>query len=224
MNTQQNQDPTPLVARIMAELRANPPAQQMLFEAMLADEFMGVPACLYGIRKDVAAMKPFGWSEGGKTFFADGEVQDRLHRHVGGLVRGGLDVRRTRIVQAPSEGATREFLDAVESALEDGRITEGQELRLDAAQFIVRALRRADGVPVWIAIEGAATVRLRHVLRARASADALRAVFGEEALAAVGGYSIDAASAEQADAAGVVFLNVPKPPRKTGADLAEALE
>lgn len=89
MNTQQNQDPTPLVARIMAELRANPPAQQMLFEAMLADEFMGVPACLYGIRKDVAAMKPFGWSEGGKTFFADGEVQDRLHRHVGGWCAGG---------------------------------------------------------------------------------------------------------------------------------------
>ena len=224
MKAEQTQDPTPLVARIMAELRSNPPAQQMLLETMLADEFMGVPACLHGIHKDVAAMRPFGRFEGWETFFIDGDVQDRLHRRMAGLLREGLGVRTTRIVQTASNGATREFLDEVESALEDGRITEGQELRLAVAHFIVQAQRRTDGVPVWVAIEGAFTVRHRHVLRARASADALRAMFGEETLAAVGGYSIDAATAEQAEAAGVVFLDVPRPERETGAELAEYLE
>ena len=50
-------DPESLVARILVELEANPAAQQMLLRAMLTNEFLGMPARLDAIEKDVAEMK-----------------------------------------------------------------------------------------------------------------------------------------------------------------------
>ena len=141
----------------------------------------------------------------------NGDLEHRLHGRVAGLMRRVLEVRRARIIQAPTQGPTSGFLNEVESALEDGRITEGQEWRIDQTDFIIRAQRRADCVPVWVAIEASFTVRRKDVIRARASADALRAVFGAETLAVVAGYGIDAANAAQAEAAGVAYLQVPRP-------------
>lgn len=50
-------DPESLVARIIAELQANPAAQQMLLRAMLTNEFLGMPARLDAIERDVAEIK-----------------------------------------------------------------------------------------------------------------------------------------------------------------------
>ena len=50
-------DPESLVARIIAELRANPDAQRLLLQALLTNEFLGVPARLDHIEKDVAEIK-----------------------------------------------------------------------------------------------------------------------------------------------------------------------
>ena len=50
-------DPESLVARIIAELRANPHAQRLLLRALLTNEFLGVPARLDRIEKDVAELK-----------------------------------------------------------------------------------------------------------------------------------------------------------------------
>ena len=46
--------PESLVARIIAELQANPAAQQLLLRAMLTNEFLGMPARLDAIERDVA--------------------------------------------------------------------------------------------------------------------------------------------------------------------------
>lgn len=46
-----------LVARILAELQANPAAQQLLLRAMLTNEFLGMPARLDAIERDVAEIK-----------------------------------------------------------------------------------------------------------------------------------------------------------------------
>ena len=64
MDTEQIQDPTPLVARIVAELRGNSETEQMLLRAMLTNEFLGVPAGMHGIEEDVARItnRP-GWTE-----------------------------------------------------------------------------------------------------------------------------------------------------------------
>ena len=50
-------DPESLVARIIAELQANPHAQRLLLRALLTNEFLGVPARLDRIEKDVAELK-----------------------------------------------------------------------------------------------------------------------------------------------------------------------
>ena len=49
-------DPESLVARILAELQANPEAQPLLLRAMLTNEFRGVPAGLGRIEQDVAQL------------------------------------------------------------------------------------------------------------------------------------------------------------------------
>ena len=53
----QQLDPESLVARILAELQANPEAQPLLLRAMLTNEFLGMPARLDRIEKDVAELK-----------------------------------------------------------------------------------------------------------------------------------------------------------------------
>ena len=56
MATQQL-NPESLVARIVAELQANPEAQRLLLRALLTNEFLGMPARLDHIEKDVAELK-----------------------------------------------------------------------------------------------------------------------------------------------------------------------
>ncbi len=53
-------EPEALVARILAELQANPEAQPLLLRAMLANEFQGMPARLDRIEKDLAELKANG--------------------------------------------------------------------------------------------------------------------------------------------------------------------
>ena len=57
--TQSNEQLSPdsLVARIIAELEANPVAQQLLLRALLTNEFLGVPARLDAIEADIKEMK-----------------------------------------------------------------------------------------------------------------------------------------------------------------------
>ena len=55
--TEKQLDPNSLVARIIAELRANPDAQRLLLQAILTDEFLGRPVRLDRIEKDVAQLK-----------------------------------------------------------------------------------------------------------------------------------------------------------------------
>ena len=50
-------DPTSLVARIIAELEANPAAQPLLLRALLTNEFRGMPLRLDRIEADIREMK-----------------------------------------------------------------------------------------------------------------------------------------------------------------------
>ena len=50
-------DAESLVARMIAELQANPEAQRLMLRALLTNEFLGMPARLDRIEKDVAELK-----------------------------------------------------------------------------------------------------------------------------------------------------------------------
>ena len=53
----QQLDPESLVARIVEEFRANPAAQRLLLRTLLTNEFLGMPAGLQHIERDIAELK-----------------------------------------------------------------------------------------------------------------------------------------------------------------------
>ena len=226
MKIKRKLDPASLVSRIVAEVQANPEAQQMLLRTLLTNEFLGMPARLDHIEKDIAELKidvarlKTDVAEL-KTDVAElktdvaqlkgSDLEHRLHRKIGSRVSQMLGLRRTRIVQGPVQVPEKEFADHVEDALDNKQITDEQEARIEATDFILHAQRRTDRVPVWIAVEASNTVHASDIDRARDTADALHAVFGVDAVAVVAGYGIAASNAERAETAEVRYLQVSQP-------------
>ena len=212
MDAQGQLDPKSLVARIIAELQANPDAQRLLLHALLTNEFLGVPARLDRIEKDIAELKTDVAELKVNVANLNGsDLENRLHRRIKALVSQALELRRPRIVHSPVQETAVDFADRVEDALDQGRITKGQDARLEATDFIIHAQRRADRAPVWIAVEASNKVHAKDIERARATADALSTVFETDAVAVVAGYGIDALDAKRADDASVRYLEVSPP-------------
>ena len=175
MATESKLDPTSLVARIIAELQANPDAQRLLLRALLTNEFLGVPARLDRIEKDIVELKAdvsqlktdvsqlktdvsqlktdVSQLKTDVAQLKGSDLENRLHRRIRALASQALGLRRSRVVQSPVQETTEGFADSVEEALESGRITAVQETRIEATDFIMRAQRRSDKAPVWIAVE-----------------------------------------------------------------------
>ena len=221
MATESKLDPTSLVARIIAELQANPDAQRLLLRALLTNEFLGMPARLDRIEKDIAELKAdvsqlktdVSQLKTDVAQLKGSDLEHRLHRRIRALASQALGLRRSRVVQSPVQETAEGFADSVEEALESGRITAVQETRIEATDFIMRAQRRSDKAPVWIAVEASNWVHAGDIERARATADALRAAFDVDAIAVAVGYGIDPLDAERANGAGVRYLEV-SPPRQ----------
>ena len=226
MAVEEKLDPKSLVARIIAELQANPEAQRLLLQALLTNEFLGVPARLDRIEKDIAELKgdvaelkgdvaelkgDVAELKGDVADLKGSDLEHRLHRRIRALASQALELRRPRIVQGPLQAPEEDFAGQVEDALDSGRITDAQEARIEATDFILRAQWRSDRAAVWIAVEASNKVRAGDIGRARASADALRAVFGVDAVAVAAGYGIDPPDAARARAAGVRYLQAPPP-------------
>ena len=204
-------NPESLVARIIAELQANPEAQRMLLRALLTNEFLGMPARLNRIEKDIAELKQD--VAGLKTdvgYLKGSDLEMKVHRRIQPLLSQLLELRRVRIVQSGVQQAPEDFADLVAAAADEGRISAAQEHRIIATDIILRGRRRRERTPVWVAVEVANRIDAEDLVRSRNSADTLAAVFGEEAVPLVAGYRIDAADRERAAAAGVRYLEVPE--------------
>ena len=213
-------DPESLVARMIAELRANPPAQRLLLRALLTNEFLGMPARLDRIENDIAELKAdvrqlkndVHQLKNDVGLLKGSDLEMRVHRKIRPLLSQHLQLRRARIVCSALHQAVAEFDDPVADAAEAGRISLEQEHRIIATDVIVRAQRRLERTPVWVAVEVAGRVDGDDIRRSRESADTLATVFGEEALPVVAGYRIDGPDRNRADAAGVRYLEVPERP------------
>ena len=138
-------------------------------------------------------------------------LENRLHHKIRALASEALGVGRPRMLQGPLQETADEFADRVEDAWESGQITDRQNARIAATDFIMHA-RYRDRAPVWIAVEASIRVDAGDIHRARATADALRAVFDDDVMAVAVGYSIDPLDEERAKAAHVIYLEV-SPPR-----------
>ena len=237
--TAERLNPESLVARIIAELQANPEAQRLLLRALLTNEFLGMPARLDRIERDIAELKAdvavlktdvavlktdvavlktdvAGLKTdvaGLKTdvgYLKGSDLEMKVHRRIQPLLSQLLELRRVRIVQSAVHQAPEEFTELIATAADEERISVAQEHRIMATDIIVRGRRRRERTPVWVTVEVANRIDAEDVARSRDSADTLAAVFGEEAVPLVAGYRIDAADRERAAAAGVRCLDVPE--------------
>ena len=228
--------PESLVARIIAELEANPAAQQMLLSAMLTNEFLGMPVRLHAIERDVAEIKGRVSTLERDVTEIKGDVAEtkgrvgtlerdvaemkidlaalkgdslevRMHKWIRPFLSQKMGLRRPHIVYGAVGEADRELQEAVYEAVDAERITAGQEVRVFATDLILRAQRESGRTPVWVAVEASNTLDRRDIERAREAADALQAIFGEPSAAAVMGHAIRAEHRELAGASGVeVFI------------------
>ncbi len=223
-------DPESLVARIIAELQANPEAQRLLLRALLTEEFLGMPVRLERIERDIAELKTdvaelktdvaelktdmvevkanigtLTTDVGSLKGFA---LESLLHRRIRPLIGQRLGIRRPRIMQSASQEPLADLITPMESRADDGFITTEQANRVDATDVIVRGQRRETLQYVWVAVEASHKVRADDIRRARETADILATVFDEESFAVVAGHSIDPPDLERADAAGVIYLEV----------------
>ena len=233
VNVAKQLDPTSLVARIIAELQANPDAQRLLLRALLTNEFLGMPARLDRIegdiaelkadvavlKKDVAVLKDdvavlkddVAVLKKDVADLKGSDLENRLRRKIRALVSQRFELRELRVVQGPVQEPFADFVKQIGEALDGARITDAQHGRLEATDFILRGRRRADRTPVWIALEASNAVGASDIQRAGASAEALRTVFEEDVLAIAAGYSIDPRTAKRAEAAEVTYLEVSRP-------------
>lgn len=207
-------DPETLVARIVAELQANPEAQQLLLRALLTNEFLGMPARLDRIEADVAELtrRTSRIEADVKVLKSDVKVlksdvaglkgdnlEFKLPRRIRPFLSQKLALRRARIMQSLLAVDTNfDLSESVAQAAEAGVISDEQETRLDATDLILRAQRKRDRSTVWIAVEASSTVAGHDVDRAQQSADALQAVFDQDSIAVVVGYGVRAEAKQRA--------------------------
>ena len=135
-------------------------------------------------------------------------LEAKLHRRIRPLLGRRLNLRRMQFLQSPDQDTRPELFQPVERAFDAGDIDDQQETRISAADFIVRAQRKADRAPVWVAVEASNAIGRRDLERARQTADALNMVFSQDTLAVVAGYRIQPQDRRRADEAGVHILFV----------------
>ena len=219
-------NPETLVARIIAELQANPDAQRLLLRALLTNEFLGMPARLDRIEQDIIEIKTdvaqlkvdvadlkvdvgnirtrLGHLEGDS-------LEGRVHRSVRPLLIQRLGLRRPQLMQSAFQDPSSDLLDSVDDSLDDGRISERQLVRIGSTDAILRARRSGSNQNVWVAVEVSNKVGNEDITRARETADALATVFQQETLAVVVGYSIDPPDQQRANEADVLYLEISRP-------------
>ncbi len=218
-------DSETLVNRIIAELRADPAAQDMLLKALLTGEFLGIPVRLEGIEETLRSIQAsIGAIEtrldrlettvdrlettvrrlddtvgdlSGKSYEAS------LATRLDSILSQRLGFRRPQTIRSMVDRMPPEISAQLEDAFEENLISDSQRERIIQTDFIIRAQRKSDRAWIWLAVEASVSIHRDDIDRALQSAHALTAVFAEPAVPVAVGQRIDAPETQYAQSAAV---------------------
>ena len=134
---------------------------------------------------------------------------DHLEMRLQGKVHAMLGQRKSlrgiRVVCAAfPAGMAPEFVDAIDAAADEGKITEDQRSRILSTDLIATARRRRSRQPIYVSFEVAHSLDEDDARRVVETGDALARVFPKaEIMSFVYGQSISARDRTQAEAKGV---------------------
>ena len=104
----------------------------------------------------------------------------------------------TAHVGAQATGRAEIFENLVDTASDDGLITDEEAGRLLDTDMVMTGINISDDALVHIAVEASSGIRTTDIDRARESASILQRLYGTEAIPAVYGYSIAHQQVEEA--------------------------
>ena len=139
-------------------------------------------------------------------------LESRLSRKLPPLVSREFNVRRVFAIWTPEIiaplGSAKEFYDRVEQALEDCVIDEDDHLWIRATDLIMRSQRKTERSTLWFTVEASGVINSDDVTRSKQSADAVRKIYGQDAVPIVYGYGIHEDQMRLAEDLGVqVYLD-----------------
>ena len=141
-------------------------------------------------------------------------LEQRLSTKLVPLVGREFNVRRVYPIWSPGvidvSGNTREFLDRVEQALEDGIVDDDEEARLRVTDLVMRSQRKADRSTLWFTVEASGVINDDDITRSQQSANAIRKIYGEDAVPIVYGYGIHEDQVRLAEELGVEVYRDPE--------------
>jgi archaellum component FlaC len=227
--------PESLTTRIIAELQEHPEARVLLLRALLTDEFLAMPARMIRVEEDIAELKTdvsqlkTDVAEL-KTDVAElkidvGDLKTnvaRINIDVGDLKGTNLEIKSARRIQSiitqrlglrrpiivhslnsPMSGNDLEML---QDAEERGIIAPHSDTEALETDVILRAQRRSDHEPVWIAVEISNTIDQHDIARAQERSSILAGAYDQDALGVVAGIEMRPQEQEMADSLGVVVV------------------
>ena len=136
----------------------------------------------------------------------------RLIKRLLPLVSREFDVKHVRPIWTPEviapQGSAKEFYDKIEQALEDCVIDDDDNMWLRVTDLIIRSQRKTDRSTLWFTVEASGVINDDDVTRSKQSADAIRKIYGQDAIPIVYGYGIQEDQMRLAEELGVqVYLD-----------------
>ncbi len=131
-----------------------------------------------------------------------------LARSIKSIASQRFGLRKARVMTSRVDVMDEDMEDTIDEALNEGRITNRQYVRIEKTDFILRARRKQNGSEIWVALESSYTIGSEDIDRAKESAAVLRVLYGVPVIAAVAGRSIPPNLEKRAESAGVQTMIV----------------
>ena len=139
-------------------------------------------------------------------------LESRLIRRLPLLISSDFNVRRICTIWTPEIiaplGDAKGFFDRVEQALEDGVIDDDDHMWVRVTDLIMRSQRKTDRSTLWFTVEASGVINDDDITRSQQSANAIKKIYGQDAIPIVYGYGIQEDQVRLAEELGVqVYLD-----------------